>query len=445
MDSKTKMKLSSAASKLKKFIAGSALIFGMSAGNAVHAEGLQNKKEKTETVAKKKTDYSHIKLNTIDDIYKLFDMSLNIIFAALILEEVPMDHAYNDGGKLKENLNTFGLGTIYAPANINNYNKKDTKWFSVLKNPKTFWNRKYSAEDMLKLVIGWGKYRIYTQDSKGEFQDGRKTVLEKMFAKLKGAELTPNEFAAVFCAVYNNERNINNICPIIAENYNNPIKCANALMFWWNGDKIRYNSGTKDRCEFESLVYLNADDFCENMLLLYTEPKERTGFSCIYTPEVVGQTLTKSNYKDFSKNALGYYGANFYGKNHTRTGDLCNQVQKYFKNTLNEKQNGRFYNIVAETCLNSKYYDKCILFCQKTLKTTDKTEYAMACFYAGRAYEARKNYQSALRNYNQAVIYADKYGVAGVDEVSAQKHIYADAARRVQDKCQLLAQNTNNR
>ena len=445
MDLKTKMKLSSAASKLKKFIAGSALIFGMSAGNAVHAETSQNKKEKTETVAKKKTDYSHIKLNTIDDMHKLFDMSLNIIFATLVLEEVPMDHAYNDGGKLKENLNTLGLGTIYAPINIDDYNKRDTKWFSVLNNPKTFWNRKYSAEDMLKLVIGWGKYRIYTQDSKGEFQDGRKTVLEKMFVKLKGAELTPNEFAAVFCAVYNNERNIINLCPIIAENYNNPIKCANTLMFWWNGDKIRYNSGTKDRCEFESLVYLNADDFCENMLLLYTEPKERTGFSCIYTPEVVGQTLTESNYKDFSRTALGYYGANFYGKNHTRTGDLCNQVQKYFKNTLNEKQNGGFYNLVAETCLNSKYYDKCISFCQKTLKTIDKTEYAQACFFAGCAYEKKGNYERALKNYNQAVIYSNKYGIAGVDKSSAQKQLYADAAKRMQNKSQLLVQNAKDR
>lgn len=199
------------------------------------------KTELSDNVKRNKgTNYDKVKINTMDDLNKLFDLSLDIIFCELVLEEVPMTKAYDDHGKYKGTMNTVGLGSTFAPTNIPDlYDDSTAVWYAINKNPKTFWKDSYSYEEMLQLVIGWGKYRKTSQDRGTGKQTTGTTVLQKMFKQLKGCSLRPNEFAALFCACYNSESNITNLCPKIKQHYTDPIKCANLLRTWgtWNGLK----------------------------------------------------------------------------------------------------------------------------------------------------------------------------------------------------------------
>ena len=261
-----------------------------------------------------------------------------------------------------------------------------------------------------------------------------------MFAKLKGASLRPNEFAGLFCAVYNNENNIDKLCPYIKDNYKDPIKCANKIMFWCSTGAA--NGGTRDRCECEALVYLNSENFCNNLLVLYTKPLKKTGCSCINTTGVTQKTLTKRNYKTYSREALAKYKGVVYSGG-VCTGDVCAKANWVYINplsasaaTVNEFQNGYdeaikvykshdyekalklflalekqgasgadLWNDIAIVYYKLKQYDKCIEYCKKILKTTEYGERAKACYNAGLAYEAKGDYDKAIKNYDKALDY----------------------------------------
>ena len=74
------------AEKVKKFIIGSALIFGMGTNAPAFAKSGKSEKTKTELrqtkkqTQEKKTDYTAVKIDKYSDIERLFDLSLNIIF-----------------------------------------------------------------------------------------------------------------------------------------------------------------------------------------------------------------------------------------------------------------------------------------------------------------------------------------------------------------------------
>jgi tetratricopeptide (TPR) repeat protein len=328
---------------------------------------------------------------------------------------------------------------------------------------------------MLQLVIGWGRYRKITQNSKTKKFETRKTVLQRMFNLLKGASLRPNEFAALYCAAYNNEENIQKLCPFVREHYKNRIACANKIMTWCNSGPA--NGGTKDRCEFEALVYLNVDGFCEDMLEMYTSPKARA--SCINIEGVNAITLTKENFETFSKNAKNKYKKVIY-RSGIGPGDICPKLKKYFKNPLVQKAgtkpslqkqyeealvlyrngdykkalskllaveaNGAFgcdlLNDIAVTFLKLNQYDDCIKYCQKILKTADKKEYAKACYNAGCAYEKKGMYDKAIANYTQALNYYKTYGVSKEDKSVDYQKIYENAISRVM-KAKKDSVNTN--
>ena len=240
------------------------------------------------------------------------------------------------------------------------------------------------------------------------------------------------------------------------------------------------NGGTKDRCEFEAAVYLNVDDFCGSMLDMYTQPDVRvkskktgkiryTGYSCVNVKGVNAISLTESNYKTWSTGVCNKYKKVCYhdGK---RTGDICNAVKKHFAknplyrgnafvfsfqkqyesaNTLYKKQeykkalnilldiekNGAegcdLFNDIAICYMNLGQNDSCIKYCKKILATSETQEYAKACYNAGRAYENKKDYASAIRNYTKAQEHYEKYGVAGADESVDYEQIYRNAIVRV--------------
>ena len=428
--------------KLKRILIGTGLATSLATGIAFSVNKSDKDGErdgdKKEIFARQKTNYDAVQINTIDDMYNLFDLSLNFIFAELILEEVPMQTSYDDHGKYRGRNNTIGLGSTCMPLNINDYNNPEAKWYHIYSNPKTFANTKISHEDMLKLVIGWAKYRTYTQNGKNkEFIKGR-TILQRMFEKLQGTSLRPNEFSAIFCACYNNEGVLNKLCSYVHDNYTNPIDCANKLMFCSKST----NPGLQNRCILESMVYLNIDDFCSNMMTVRAKP------SCLYVKMPKRKKLTPATYRAYSKECSDILFDVIYKEKVVAVCDICKETDSYFSNKINytprknsqelqqeaflvyvsgdyEKALDKFlylethgicncdlYNNIAATYLNLKQYEKCIEYCRKVMKSTEYDKYVIACYNAGCAYEAIGDLSRALRNYNAAKDHYEKYGIS---------------------------------
>ena len=260
-----------------------------------------------------------IKIESYADIVNLFDISLKLIYEELCLEECPVNVAYSDGWNGATTPNTLGLGSTYALENINDYNNPDAVWVRIKDAPEKFVGKTYSYEDMLKLIIGWAKYRTKTLDVPSGKVVTNKTVLEHMFEKLQGAELTPNEFSAIFCAVYNSpDKNLKGLCSFISENYQDKIKCANKIMNWTNADAFT------PRCINETLFFLNTDGYCntvENM----TNTKRG---SCINVPGLKKQKITSENYVEYSNYCKDKFLA---AKTGTKIKDTEQGLEKYFK------------------------------------------------------------------------------------------------------------------
>lgn len=431
------------------------------AKNAKKAKTTAVTSAKKSVVTSKSTGfYNSVKINTQADLEKLFDRSLQIIYASLILEEVPMPYAYDDHGMYRGKKNTVGCGSTFAPESMADYNKRGVRWYKIHHNPKTFAKgKKYSSEDMLRLIIGWGQYRTVSQHANNSAKFIKSsTILEKMFKQLKGASLRPNEFAALYCAVYNNETNITKLCPYIAKNYSNPIACANKIKTWSGNTSA--NGGHASRCLFESLVYLNADGFCEKMLDLRTSSARRA--SCINSVKRCDR-FTRDNYRNISKKILKKYSGYVY-KEYETPRRLCKGLGKYFVQKIGgtapvdylqqeyllacktydkkqyakalnmflalEKKGGTgvdLFNDIALTYFKLKDYDNCIEYSQKVLTTAETGCYAPACHNAAFAYEKKGDYKRAKINRERAIEYYEKYGVYQADENVDYNKIYKSA------------------
>lgn len=480
-NSTKKIKISHASHAVRMGALAGMMLVNTVAGNPVHATNAKNATKKTAKTAanipNKDILSTPVKLDSQQDIEKLFDYAIPVIFAELILEEVPMSYVYADGGKVKKK-STCGVGSTFSPINISSYNDSTAKWFYIAENPNTFWGRQFSYEEMLQLAIGWGKYRTYSQQGSGKFVKNN-TVLNKMFTKLKGISLTPYEFAALYCAVYNNENNINKLLPLIKRDYKDKIKCANHIRKWWN--EVSHNSGTKTRCLFESLVFLNLDDFCDAMMNMQTKPSARA--SCIQAAGAIkycGTQITSKNCKTISNACKSAYLHTLYRGTVVSPARAMKGLDKYFtvkktssidilSATLQADYNkaiklyeqGKYrqalnafldlqkrgaegpdlLNDIAITCFNLQEYDKCIEACQDILQTGVKSEYAKACYNAGKAYEAKGNYDKALKNYQKALEYYNKYGVDDTAPNINYLQLYQNAINRVK----MLSQSSMNK
>lgn len=289
------------------------------------------------TGADKKIDYKYIinwleranednmmpqKINTYDDLVTLFNNSLQLIYEELCLEECPVNVAYGDGWNGDTSINTLGIGSTYALENIDDYNNPDAVWLRVKDNPSVFIGKTYSYEDMLKLIIGWAQYCQKVEASETKKIVNGQPVLKSMFKKLQGAELYPNEFAALFSATYNSVKNIDKLCPFICKNYNNKILCANKIMNWSESD------GFAARCILESLVFLNSDNFCRDL-------RNMTNFgrgSCICVPGIKKQNLTRENCAEYSNHNKEKY----LSVKGTKVGDTEVGLEKYLQKDLEE-------------------------------------------------------------------------------------------------------------
>ena len=434
----------------------------------------------TATTQNKDKFNTPIKIQSQADIDTLFEYALPIIFSELILEEVPMKNTYDDYGKFKGTKNTIGTGSTYSPINMSNYTKTDISWYHLANNPKTFSARTVSYENMLQLVIGWGKYRTKTQNPTTKKFIAHKTVLEQMFTQLQGAELKPCEFSALYCAVYNNENNITKLLPSIKQNYKNKIKCANLIRTWWQ--TTARNAGTPDRCLFEALVFLNQDGFCNAMLDMPTCPSARA--SCINTrtttkyQSIIITTTNCTATSNACKTAylsivyrgnvvtpkqatagLGrYFVIPLTSSTTPETGKLQkdyeiaiqlynqNKYEQALKAFLDLQKRGAdgadLLNDIAITYMNLKQYDKCISVCRDVLTTGQHTEYAKACYNAGKAYDAKRDYSNALKNYQKALEYYDTYGITNEDPSVQYRLIYQNAIKNANQQLDSI-QNAN--
>lgn len=451
--SKTNLHLTHAANKIKVLT-----LAGLLAASSLKTNAAEPKtKAKTEVSTQKKTAKDKIStpitINTQKDIEQLFDYSLPIIFAELCLEEVPMTRAYDDGGRYRGSLNTICMGSTYAPAKISDYKNSNAIWYSIHLNPKTFWRRSYSYEEMLQLIIGWAKYRTKTQNAETGKIETTRTVLSRMFTQLKCASLTPNEFAAVFCAIYNAEGNITTLLPKIRQNYTNKVQCANDIRTWYQ--TTSHNKGHKSRCLFEALVFLNKANFCSAMLNMKTKPSARASCLQVETATTYCNTkLTNTNCKTVSNACKTAYLGTVYKRGAVSPSKTMTGLNKYFvvkltpiadptSEALQSDYNkaiklyeaGKYQqalaafldlqkrgangpdllNDIAITQFNLQQYSKCIATCNQILKTDVTQEYAKACFNAGKSYEALGNYQKALDNYQAALRHYKKYGIADKD------------------------------
>ena len=479
-------------SKAKRIVAGAALVGGLVfGGNALKKPDVktQHKSPKqTELVVQdvlqepqqikvlqQPMDYSPVKLNTVEDMYTLFDKSLNIIFAELILEEVPMKTAYDDHGLYRGKKNTFGVGSTYSPLDINDYDNPEAKWYHLASNQKIFANKTITYADMLKLVIGWAKYRTVTQNPKTkQFTKSEKTVLDRMFEKLQGCELTPNEFSAIFCMAYNNPSTINTIFPRIKKSYKDKLTCADIIMFW--DRNVASNSGFRYRCANEAAVFLNQDSLCEQMLNFSVCPGRRS--SCLGTKHVQRATLNKWNYKEWcEKTATAYSNVVYTSVPGVTVGEICNDknVKKLFTYVVQEKQDKNIEEIkdeyakanhfiaqgdyedalkqflsmekqgvygtdllndIAATYAELKKYDNSLEYFNKILETDEVAAYSNACYKAGSVCERAGKYKDAIEKYKQAIKYYKDYGVAGDNGRVKYDNLYQKAIMRAKSKQQ---------
>lgn len=435
----------------------------MLTGHTMGATKTNTKSGATFATIVDKTNADRIQIKTLQDLENLFNKSKKIIFPELELEEVPMSRAYDDGARYRGGVNTLGAGSTFAPKNLDDYMKPDALWLAVRLNQKIFANRTYSYPDMAKMVIGWG-HRTKTQHRETGKTISHASVLQRMYDQLRGAALRPNEFAALYCAVYNNESNILKLCPFIRKNYNDPIKCANQIMNWYKN--VAHNTGTISRCIFESLVYLNANNFCNSMLNMQVSSK---GYSCINITSVKPQRLTRENYLAYSNACKSKYLKFMYDKTHRIVisatladlqdllgGDLLmptvnlNTFTKDYDAATKLYQQGKYsqalrkflaleksgvdgcdlMNDIAISYFKLDDYKNCIKYSRKILTYGQRDEYAKAVFNAGLAYEKMGKYDNAVKNFTKALEYFKQYGIADMDSSTNYAKIYANAIKR---------------
>lgn len=459
--------------KGKEFLLGAALVgslmFPTGATQAHSNKGNNNNKTKIENTTAQPANYNKkYKIDTYADIEKLFDASLQLIFCELILEENFINHAYDDYGKYHGAPNTICCGSTYAPKIISNYDDTTTAWLHVHRNPNTFHQRLYTPDEALELIIGWAKYRQRSQNPETGNITKNATILKRMFNGLRGTELNQHEFSALFCAVYNNESNITRLCPYIRDHHNDKFACANKIRTWTQSNGLRNRSG------FESLVYLNADGFCDQIGDYPLCPRKHA--SAIYT-ESTPTELTRRNYKSISNNYKKQYLSTVYSNGRTTPNKICQRIscvnfntvsvqttestfQKRYDNATILCKKGQFeraldeflkleadgalgcdlLNDIAYTYEKLKNYDKTIEYSRKVLKTSEYGEYAKACYNAGKAYEKNGNTERALVNYTQALKYYKQYGISSPDPNTNYEEKYQECIDRVKNSLEKTEQ-----
>ena len=434
-------------SAAKKLLLGTGMAFstltGIASQQSTHDANSTNK-QTTEILVSQAKDthqninYSKVKIRSYEDLEKMFDQALPIIFNTLILEYgIDNEVIEEETDNIKP---TVGTGFEYIPISLDECNDPKTVWLSIsnLCGAKPVSYTKLTDNDIMKLIISWGKYRIQTQEKYGTLIKRHKTVLRRIYESVKGAELRPNELAAIYCAIFNNEDNLRNICMYVQDYYNNPLKCANMLMSKTKG------YGYKDLeniAPLNALVYLNYNNFCEAMLYMPFDNNSKK--TCLDVAALTPKTLTEKNYKVYSdkckKELLGCF---FYPTYREVPQNIISLIPtsllsyKVAPNVASPDPNQRDFEIAITHMSAKSYneamnifnklektsntnavllqqmtqcyyemeqYDNAIKYGQKILNSFNKTERAEAAYYVGKSYMGKKQPDQATIFFKKAI------------------------------------------
>ncbi len=456
------IKLKKATHKLK--ILGLAGLLATSAINQGCSTNI--KKDPIETVNKEKLNTPQ---KTLDKTYKItdresFDKLWNdakpLCVPVLILSENWRLDFHHDQGK-KSTPNSVLAGLYYYPTNgdftsndwdlTKNYceNYKKTHKNNIPPNRK--------PSDIRDGIYGWC----------ASMENGRH--LKELYNALKGTELTINEFAAIY-SHYFHTGNLDATRKIASikkskEIKNKSLKGAQALL---DTDPITLN-GRKNRFMHEALVYLNTDNYCNDLFSLCVDC--HLGTSINACPDmfdaVCDGKLTNKKAQEIKDTICSYTV-----KNGKQIKYLCKQINDtsimafcietetskklderdaiYQKALVAYNQNDYetaktlfiqviekrgagpdLWNDMAITYSKLGEHANCIEMCRKVLSSGTNKEYAKACFNAGKSYEAEGNYEKALQNYRKALEYYNKYGIANKDINVNYDDIYKKAIKHV--------------
>lgn len=394
---------------------------------------IQNQKDDSKTI-----NYSKVKIRSYEDLEKMFDMAMPIIFNTLMLEYGIKEEVINS--ERNEFNPEIGTGFQHIPESIDMYDNSTTVWLSTNKDNKDKISYTTLKEnDFIKLIIGWGKNRTQTQNTSDGLVKKHKTILRRMYENIKGAELRPNELAAIYCAIFFNENNLRNICLYVQDHYNNTLKCANMLISTTNG-YTPYSDPTKIAL-LNGLVFLNTNNFCEAMLYMPFDNNSKK--TCLEVVELAPKTLTDKNYKSYSdkckKELLGCF---FYPTNREIPQNIVSRISKNLlpyrlsPDVASPDQNQRDFE-VAITHMNAKsyneamniftrlektsstnavlleqmtkcyyemgQYDNAIKYGQKILNSFNKTERAEAAYYVGKSYMGKNQPDQATIFFKKAI------------------------------------------
>lgn len=376
------------------------------------------------------------KITDEESFKQLYEASLPLAQLSMFPTEVLVLNPYSDNGKPESN--TIGLGSYWYPKNGDPYS---SDWILTKEYIKKHGSFKLTGDDALKLSDGWCRYR----------EGGR--IYKSMYKKLKGCELKPHEFAAIFSRIYNNEKYGLEVCKYVHDNYENPLKCAYKIMCFKPGKN--FENGIIKRDASEALLYLNYKDYaakvgklqvkeginskghiyyvssvtqlnhedcyrmrdclakgdlsaadvvCRN-ITQYIPKGGRSVREIIYNE--VENDQTRQDLLQFTSDAIDFIEVKI--KN-----DYEIAIEKYNKgdykeslevlNSIIDKGFGSadIHNDIAITQYHLGNYDECIAESRLVLKTGESEFYPAAYFNAGKAYEQKGDSDRALANYKLA-------------------------------------------
>ncbi len=405
------------------------------------------KQEKSDKIADSTNSHNNFneKENKLSKSYKITDMesfkqlyeaALPLAQVSLFPTEILVLNPYSDDGKPESN--TIGLGSYWYPKNGDPYS---SDWILTKEYTKKNSNIKLTGDDALKLADGWCRYR----------ENGR--VYKSMYKNLKGCELKPYEFAALFSRTYNSESYGFEVCKYVRDNYKNPIKCAHKIMCFKPNQK--FEDGIIKRDAGEALLYLNYNNYADKICYLQVKeginskghtfhvssitqlnPEEcKKMRDCLskgdlsmadsicrkitqYMPKggrSIQEIINNEVKNEHMRQCLLEYGSNTFDLIEFKTkNDYEIAMERYnnkdykgsieiLKDMINQGFDGAdIHNDIAIAQYHLGNYDECIAECRKVLATGESELYAAANYNAGKAYEQKGDKERALINYKIA-------------------------------------------
>lgn len=472
MSENKKLKFEFAKNKAKHILAGAALVVGLNVSgfqlkNAANIKNSEKKelldKKKIQSSAKKVSLNKKYKIKSRADFDKLWNDAKPFCVPVLTLSENWRPDWHNDKQQ-KSAPNSVAVGLYFFPKN-GDFKSKD--WETTCDYYKKYKVKHGKAPSKLTPrqirdgIYGYGE----------SFKDG--LVITDLFNALNGCELTINEFAAVYSHYYHvgNLKAVKKIAGILKKPQvkDKTLECAKVLI---DTDPIivggkAYN-GRKSRFMHEALVFLNEDNYCNDLYWLRVDCNLGTSINAC-----PGEFKNVNNGKLTHKKAqtIKIKICNFPVKNGKTIKELCESIKdnsimnfcvanantaqmesrddsynravaaynkqdyktaKYlFEEVIAKHGEGAdLWNNLSITYFNLGEYDKCIEMCEKVLNSDKSNEYAKAAYNSGKAYEKKQDYKNALKCYENAEYYFKKYGIADQAPNVNYGKIYKNAISR---------------